>query len=54
MYDKNASVDFASPECLKKMSTLEILLNRWVPGNEKSLATSIAHNQAFDYEFNYD
>ena len=61
IYDKNISIDFTTPECLKQLSILEILLERWVPGNEKittataaTSTTATGCNQNYDYEFNYD
>ena len=59
IYDKE-TIDFMSPECLKHISILEILLNRWVPGNEnKTTITSTAKasnnfNNMYDNELNYD
>jgi hypothetical protein len=31
VYDTNDQIDFTSSSCLQKISILEILVNRWIP-----------------------
>lgn len=52
------SADLKTPECLKEFSILEMLVNRWVPGNDscdkKTKSSQIRTSDCIDQFYDDD
>ena len=48
IYDTNNEIDFLSPSCLQKISVLEILVNRWIPKENRDSMLQPTQNLPLD------